>query len=83
MRDLRPGSKKALLVARLYQPGGAFLTQLISDGSRTASAPALTGLRKGGYGVTRTRNEAGETVYRAEPRKTERGSRRISRGGAA
>jgi hypothetical protein len=63
----RPGSKQALLVARLSKPAGAKIADLTKELGwlpHTVRA-ALTRLRQQGYAVTRSKSEDGDTVYRA------------------
>jgi hypothetical protein len=64
----RPGSKQAQLIALLMQPDGKSIDELSQAFGwlpHTTRA-AITGLRKGGYAVTRTKNDAGQSIYRIE-----------------
>jgi hypothetical protein len=64
----RPGSKQAQLITMLMQPNGKSIDELSHAFGwlpHTTRA-AITGLRKGGYAVLCTKNDAGETVYRIE-----------------
>jgi hypothetical protein len=64
----REGTKRALVISLLSRPEGAGLDELVEATGwlpHTTRA-ALTGLRKGGHGVTRGTNEEGRSVYRIE-----------------
>jgi hypothetical protein len=63
----RRATKQAALIAMLERPKGATVAQMCA---KTGWQPhsvraALTGLRKRGLAVTRTKTEAGTTMYRA------------------
>ncbi len=63
---LRPGSKQALLVAMLAKDKGATLTSLVEATGwlpHTTRA-AITGLRKRGFAIERTRHEKLGSLYR-------------------
>jgi hypothetical protein len=64
------GSKQALLlIERLCRPAGASISELqkaLGWLPHTVRA-AITGLRHKGFEVTRSRNDEGESVYRAPP----------------
>jgi hypothetical protein len=63
---LRPGSKQALLVAMLAKDNGATLTSLVEATGwlpHTTRA-AITGLRKRGFAIERTRDEKLGSLYR-------------------
>jgi hypothetical protein len=65
----KPGSKQALLVELLCRPSGAgnaVLVKTLGWLPHTVRA-AMTGLRKKGFTVTRSKNAQGESVYRAIP----------------
>ena len=65
LAGIKPGTKRALLVELLSQPGGAAIADLQKTTGwlpHTVRA-ALTGLRKKGFAVDRERNESGQTVY--------------------
>ncbi len=65
---IRPDSKQALLLAQLQRPAGAGIAELVSLLAwqpHTVRA-AITGLRHKGHAISRSRNEQGETVYRAD-----------------
>ena len=62
----RAGSKLALVIEMLCEPGGATIDALVSATGwlpHTTHA-ALTGLRKRGYRVERERSEERKTLYR-------------------
>jgi hypothetical protein len=62
----RPGTKQALVISMLEREQGATLSDLVKATSwlpHTTRA-ALTGLRKKGFNVGKTRSEDGTTVYR-------------------
>lgn len=66
---IKPGTKQAKLVHYLSRAWGisiADLSRLLGWQPHTVRA-AITGLRKKGYQVTNSRNDAGETVYLATP----------------
>jgi hypothetical protein len=65
--QLRPGSKQAIIVDLMVRPKGATLDELIkaTDWLPHTTRAALTGLRKRGYGIERTRGEDKITRYRA------------------
>jgi hypothetical protein len=67
--QLRPGSKQAIIVDLMVRPKGAALDELIAatDWLPHTTRAALTGLRKRGYGIERTRGEDKITRYRATP----------------
>jgi hypothetical protein len=67
--QLRPGSKQAIIVDLMVRPKGATLDELIAvtDWLPHTTRAALTGLRKRGYGIERTRGEDKITRYRATP----------------
>jgi hypothetical protein len=67
--QLRPGSKQAIIVDMMMRPKGATLDELIAatDWLPHTTRAALTGLRKRGYGIERTRCEDKITRYRATP----------------
>jgi hypothetical protein len=67
--QLRPGSKQAIIVDLMMRPKGAALDDLIAatDWLPHTTRAALTGLRKRGYTVERTRGEDKITRYRATP----------------
>jgi hypothetical protein len=62
----RPSSKKAIIVALLQRPDGAPISELTSATGWQAHSvrAALTGLRKQGQELTRTRDATGITHYR-------------------
>jgi Protein of unknown function (DUF3489) len=62
----RPGSKQADLIALLERPAGATIAQMCTKTGWQAHSvrAALTGLRKRGLAVTRTKNESGLSIYR-------------------
>ena len=69
---IRPDSKQALLLAQLQRPAGAGIAELVSLLAwqpHTVRA-AITGLRQKGHAISRSRNEQGETVYRADAQAT-------------
>lgn len=79
--SVRPGSKQALLIARLAVPGGARITDLTEELNwlpHTVRA-ALTRLRQQGFAVTRSRNEDGDTIYRATRPAAETAKKRFGR----
>jgi hypothetical protein len=67
--QLRPGSKQAIIVGLMVRPKGATLDELIkaTDWLPHTTRAALTGLRKRGYAIERTRGEDKITRYRATP----------------
>jgi hypothetical protein len=64
-QEPRPGSKQALIVSLMQQAGGATLEALIkaTDWLPHTTRAALTGLRKKGYTIEKTKGEDGKTVY--------------------
>ncbi len=66
----REGSKQALVLSLLSRPEGATIDDLLSATGWLAhtTRAALTGLRQRGYEFIRSKNEAGQTVYKAAPR---------------
>jgi len=62
----RPGTKQATLIALLERPAGATIAQMCAktDWQAHSVRATLTGLRKRGIAVTRTKNESGTTIYR-------------------
>ena len=63
----KAGSKRALLIERLCRPAGASISELqkaLGWLPHTVRA-AMTGLRHKGFAVTRSRNDEGESIYRA------------------
>ena len=62
----REGSKQALVLSLLSRPEGATIDDLLSATVWLAhtTRAALTGLRQKGYEFTRSKNEAGQTVYK-------------------
>ncbi len=65
-RTPREGSKKALVLALLQRPGGATLEEIVTATGwlpHTTRA-ALTGIRKKGVGVERSKGEDGLSKYR-------------------
>jgi hypothetical protein len=67
--QLRPGSKQAIIVDLMMRTKGATLDELIkaTDWLPHTTRAALTGLRKRGYEIERTRGEDKITRYRATP----------------
>ena len=67
--QLRPGSKQAIIVDLMMRTKGATLDELIkaTDWLPHTTRAALTGLRKRGYTVERSRGEDKITRYRATP----------------
>jgi hypothetical protein len=65
--QLRAGSKQAVIVDLMVRPKGATLDELIAatDWLPHTTRAALTGLRKRGYAIERTRGEDKITRYRA------------------
>jgi hypothetical protein len=65
--QLRAGSKQAIVVDPMVRPKGATLDELIAatDWLPHTTRAALTGLRKRGYAIERTRGEDKITRYRA------------------
>lgn len=65
----RPGTKQATLRALLERREGATIAQMCAKtGWQAHSVRAtLTGLRKRGVQLTRTKDESGTTIYRAGP----------------
>ena len=64
----RPGTKQALIVSLLAREAGASLDELVSATRwlpHTTRA-ALTRLRRSGYVIVRSKDEAGRTRYRIE-----------------
>jgi hypothetical protein len=75
-RSPRAGSKQALVISLLTRAKGATLNQLVAATGwlpHTTRA-ALTGLRRRGHELAKTKNAAGQTFYRIE--KEGSGSRR-------
>ena len=64
-----PGTKQAALTTLLERREGATIAQMCAKtGWQSHSVrAALTGLRKRGIQVTRTKDESGTTIYRAGP----------------
>jgi hypothetical protein len=64
-RAPRSGSKQALVIALLRREGGATLADLIAetDWLPHTTRAALTGLRKKGYQIDKSKREDGTTVY--------------------
>ena len=62
----RPATKQAALLALLQRREGATIEQMCAKTGWQAHSvrAALTGLRKRGVGITRAKNDAGDTVYR-------------------
>ena len=62
-QEPRPGSKQALIVSLMQQAGGATLEALIkaTDWLPHTTRAALTGLRKKGYTIEKTKGEDGKT----------------------
>jgi hypothetical protein len=67
--QIRPGSKQAIIVDLMVRAKGATLDELIkaTDWLPHTTRAALTGLRKRGYTVERTRGDDKITRYRATP----------------
>jgi Protein of unknown function (DUF3489) len=67
VQSARPGTKQATLIALLERPVGATIAQMCARTGWQAHSvrAALTGLRKRGIAVTRTKDESGSTVYHA------------------
>jgi hypothetical protein len=65
--QLRAGSKQAVIIGMMMRPKGAALDELIAatDWLPHTTRAALTGLRKRGYAIERTRGEDKITRYRA------------------
>ena len=65
----RPGTKQADLITLLKRPGGTTIAQMCAKiGWQSHSVrAALTGFRKRGIAVTRTKNKSGASIYRAGP----------------
>jgi Protein of unknown function (DUF3489) len=61
----RAGSKQALIISLLQREGGATLDDLIAetDWLPHTTRAALTGLRKKGYTIEKSKREDGKTVY--------------------
>jgi len=61
----RSGSKQALIISLLQRGGGATLGDLVAatDWLPHTTRAALTGLRKKGYTIEKTKGEDGKTVY--------------------
>ncbi len=68
-RAVRPGTKQAALIALLERREGATVQQMRTKTGWQAHSvrAALTGLRKRGIAVTRTKNASGASIYRAGP----------------
>jgi len=69
--QIRPGSKQAVIIDLMVRPKGATLDELIqaTEWLPHTTRAALTGLRKRGYGIERTRGDDKITRYRAtQPR---------------
>src|ERR1700687_1597287 len=65
----RAGTKQALVIAMLCAKGGATLNALVEATGwlpHTTRA-ALTGLRKRGFSIARTREEGADSIYRIVP----------------
>ncbi len=64
---VKPASKQVKLVEQLSRPEGARIRDLVSllGWQPHTVRAALTGLRQRGYAVARSKNEQGETIYRA------------------
>ena len=62
-------TKQTRMLALLQRAGGATLDELMSVTGWLphSTRAALTGLRKKGHALKRTRNETGQTVYRVAP----------------
>jgi hypothetical protein len=65
----RPGSKLAMLITMLMQPEGRSIDELSEAlGWQVHTTRAvISRLGKSGHAVTRTKNDAGVSVYRIEP----------------
>jgi len=63
--DTKPATKSAKLIEALSAKGGANMAALrsITGWQAHSVRAALTGLRKRGYTITRTRAEDGATIY--------------------
>jgi hypothetical protein len=77
----RSGSKQALVIALLRREGGASLDDLIAetDWLPHTTRAALTGLRKKGYTIEKSKSEDGTTVYALPspaPSETDSGARK-------
>ncbi len=66
---VKPSSKQVKLVEQLSRPKGARIRDLVSllGWQPHTVRAALSGLRQRGYAVARSKNEQGETIYRANP----------------
>ena len=66
---IRPGTKQAHLIALLKRPEGVTIAQMCAKiGWQSHSVrAALTGLRKRGVSISRDKNNAGASIYRAGP----------------
>ncbi len=66
---IRPGTKQADLIALLKRPQGVTIAQMcVKIGGQPHSVrAALTGLRKRGIAVTRTKNKSGASIDRGGP----------------
>ena len=66
---IRPGTKQADLIALLKRPEGVTIAQMCAKTSWQSHSvrAALTGLRKRGIVVTRTKDATGASIYRAAP----------------
>ncbi len=66
---IRPGTKQADLIALLKRPEGVTIAQMCAKiGWQSHSVrAALTGLRKRGVSISRDKNNAGASIYRAGP----------------
>ena len=64
-QEPRSGSKQALIISLLQRGGGATLGDLVAatDWLPHTTRAALTGLRKKGYTIEKTKGEDGKTVY--------------------
>ncbi len=65
----RPGTKQADLITLLKRPEGATVEQMCAKTSWQSHSvrAALTGLRKRGVSISRDKNNAGASIYRAGP----------------
>jgi hypothetical protein len=74
------GSKQEVLIRQLTRPTGARIADLVQELRwlpHTVRA-SLTGLRRKGYAVTRSKDGSGETVYRATAPKSAKTKERAS-----